>query len=145
MILIRSYYIIFIIIIIIINVAFRCLIFEIEKENKMNDSSLKQRKIEITNNDNESIASDYLDESKYKKFDDKQQQIESLFSQSILFASNQSNSSDDSSSSSMTIENFLWFLASIVLIYFTDIFNVILYDTTIYRYAIFIFNLTYYQ
>ena len=112
----------------------------------MNDFSLKQRNVQKTNSDSESIASDYLDElqsftntdssslNKYnKKFNDKQEQVESLFSQSILFASNQSNSADDSSSSSMTIENLLWFLASIILIYLTDIFNVILYNTTIYR------------
>jgi uncharacterized membrane protein len=38
-----------------------------------------------------------------------------------------------STSTPFTIENACWFLASIVCVYFSDIFNIILYDERIYR------------
>jgi hypothetical protein len=106
-------------------------------------------------NDNESITSEYLDEIQsfndqdllyraYKKsdnntggktYDDKQEQTIAsiLFSQAPTSNLADANSNQETSATSMTIENTLWFLASVALIYFTDIINVFMYDKTVYR------------
>ena len=67
--------------------------------------------------------------------DDKKQQTTPLNDDPSLEESLKSKKApNDLASSDQSIENLLWFLAAIFLVYFTDICKVILYDQTIYRY-----------
>jgi hypothetical protein len=77
------------------------------------ESTVKQRKPPLP-------LPDSLDEFN-KLFDDKQQQT------SIEIHSKTNKDS------TLTLENFCWFIASIACVYFTDICNVILYNQNVHR------------